>query len=444
MAYATASDLPPELKSLITKELIMDSHWNPASWSSLAMVWRESWNDIRAARFMTVRFLRTDAMPSRLERLLALVSSANTIVSCIKTIEMGHPRCYGIHEAWFGEREILPRLAVLVSLSKNLKTMKLYCLSPHSTRTIPEGLPALTDVLRASQIEHLLIGEYTFISPGWLVYYLSMFPRIKKLTLMDLSFALRARDPRPEPDAPTRTIEPNRWLRSLRIFSNGDGEMQFLEAIMQRDIFPNIACLDYSHTMQSRPSFSENFLPAMRHFLPYTSSTLVSLTFPELNHCFFSAKEERPFEFPPLLKDFRTTLDLPFRDRKCIHLLASSILNSHISHMSLLVRYTDKVLERLPSLNNALRALDDVLASKIDHLVWEGRCGVDSEMGNDAYEERAKQLDEWLFSDAFPKVNKKFFADMPKVAVSNVLEKGRNGSRIHKNVMVFNSVAGAV
>ncbi|KIY70433.1 hypothetical protein CYLTODRAFT_488107 [Cylindrobasidium torrendii FP15055 ss-10] len=412
-----ALDLPPELKIAIAAVLINDDA-DRTSLSSLALLWRETQNDIRAARFQHIILAKESSLRTRLESLLALIRAAPSLASYIRQITFGDVFLEG--GGWITEPTICENLAELITLTTAADTLHFIAISSHVVPKVPRTLAVLHDALRAPRFKVLHLSNYAFVDPMWLFHYLGMLSSLEELSLRpnnDNEGSFEG----PDPPVPTATVAvPNSRLKLLHISGAWARELEILGLVADLNLFPNVEdfALDTSPRL-----FSTGLEPTLGRLFVRWSSTLRHL---QLSGISFS---DTALVLPPSLISFSATICLLLSGP--INSLASSLRTIQIQKVNIDVSYTVYSPHLYDRCEAELRVLDDALASCAGYLKWKGRYfslpSIDAIVlrpGN------VEELDRWLFAVAFPKVTKKFFSDMP-APVPGAYDEGECGSRCH-------------
>ncbi|KIY66817.1 hypothetical protein CYLTODRAFT_491160 [Cylindrobasidium torrendii FP15055 ss-10] len=398
-------DLPAELKGLILEALadidVVDS---------LALVWRETWHDIRTWRFQYVDFGTYNARSIYLPKLLDIIKTAPDVARYIKQIDVGGTGDWEPEGPYYDTEEdgICQNLASLINLARRADTIWLCGLFPPTTRDCPE-YAVLQAAFQTSSIKYLNLHEYTFTTPAKLLEFIGCFPRVESVEII-----------------PVRTLnedclDEHLWVQawpqyahitSLDLAYESTAEVRFFQLIADEPIFPNIQSFSVGN---HEPSF----IPILRRLLMRWSATLTSLELPFLQpeHV---PPGETPLQLPPRLTTFNIGVQLMEGQQSCLDFITNTLLrNQVIERLLITVRYSHQCAYLMTSAEtDAIARLDTAIVERVEYLVWEAMlarpCTCNS--GNAStciFQDVCRTADEWMFKKALPKVTKKFFTGMP-------------------------------
>ncbi|KIY66813.1 hypothetical protein CYLTODRAFT_23508 [Cylindrobasidium torrendii FP15055 ss-10] len=262
-------DLPAELKELVLKELA-----RMGQVSSLALVWRETWHDIRISRFQYIDLDDYKSRSVRLPKLLAIIKTAPEVALYIKEIDLGDARDWtlnGVPCHWNQEEGFCEKLASLIHVARCADELSLRRMYP-STPLEYRQYSVLKSAFQASSIRHLHLNEFIFSSPTKLLEFIDWFPLVESIDMVD------GRADSEEGLDESHWIQPlpqHAHITSLGLTYASDADVRLLHLIADQPLFPDVQSFAMS-------CYDLNFMPTLRRLLVQWSATLTSLELPFL------------------------------------------------------------------------------------------------------------------------------------------------------------------
>ncbi|KIY66815.1 hypothetical protein CYLTODRAFT_491158, partial [Cylindrobasidium torrendii FP15055 ss-10] len=399
-------DLPMELKGLVLKALSRIGRV-----SSLALVWRETWHDIRTARFQYIDLDDYKSRSVRLPRLLGIIKTAPEVALYIKEIDVGEGGDWtlnGVPCHWSEEEGILENLASLINVARCADELWLRRMSPSIPLECPQ-YSVLKAAFQASSIRHLHLYQYIFTSPAKLLEFIDWFPLAESIDMYD--GRVESQEGLDESQR-VQSLSQHAQITSMALTYASDADVRFLQLIADQPLFPDVQSFAMS-------CYDFNFIPTLRRLLVQWSATLTSLELPFLIPRYVPIGVA-PLQLPPTL----TTLDVSVRlvkgQQSCIEFITSTLLqNQAIGKLMLVVRYSYQCAHLMtPEEIDAIARLDTAVVERVEFLEWEGilarPCTCTSrDVPTCVFQDVCRTADEWMFKQALPKVTEKFFAGMP-------------------------------
>lgn len=262
-------DLPAEIKGLVLEELA-----DMGVVDSLALVWRETWHNIRTWRFQYVDLDDYKSRSFYLPKLLDIIKTSPEVAHYIKEIDVGGAGDWapqGSYSHWSEEEDICQNLASLINAASRAETLCLRALFPSNSLESSQ-YSVLQSAFQTSSFRYLQLHEYPFTTPAKLLDFVGLFPQAESIEMLD---------GRTEN---TKCLDECLWIQPLPQHAQitlldleyeSAAEVRFFQLIADEPIFPNV------HSF-SVGCHGPSFMPILRRLLVRWSSTLTSLELPFL------------------------------------------------------------------------------------------------------------------------------------------------------------------
>ncbi|KIY66809.1 hypothetical protein CYLTODRAFT_491152 [Cylindrobasidium torrendii FP15055 ss-10] len=415
----TANSLPPEIKGLITRKL---GNLSPSSLSSLGLVWKDAWHDIRTTRFESIEFVDSSTSGRRCWQLLSLLRSSPNVATYILRISVGSEICMGCRLGKRGgpgkDRKWLAEILVMAS---RLEALVLHNACPALMNDVSDelGFSSLRAAFRTSLVQSLDLSDYAFVTPADLLEFMHEFPSLNRLRFNSIP----KRGAQLDSYLWQQPLPRHEQVTSFTIGYVSTIDVKFLDLVAREPILPNV-----THFGLLPPS-QLNFLPVVRRLLLRWPS-LIQLNLPPSCNAFYPGQMH--LQFPSTLTTLFINIDCTANP---LNYWASTLYNNETVGR-VIVRFDywmDRLISRMPD-TDAIARFDDALADRADYLDWQDVLIGSKRHTRDVPLQTARN---WVCA-VFPKVAKKFFAGMPSEPMSGVVYKGPFASRC--NETVFTSI----
>ncbi|KIY66818.1 hypothetical protein CYLTODRAFT_491161 [Cylindrobasidium torrendii FP15055 ss-10] len=410
--------LPAELKGLILEEL-----FDIDVGDSIALVWRETWHDIRTLRFRYVDFDDYRSRSVSLPNLLDIIKTAPEVARYIKEINVGKAGDWkmGFLGHWSQEEGICENLASLIKVARHAEELYLHKMVPILPVPESQEYGVLQSAFQASSIRHLHLCNAWFVSPERLLEFIGLFPKAESIEMPD-----------GWPEQKDRWMQPLPQCTQIYALEHSyvsNTDRRFLRLLADRPIFPNIQ----SFTMRFH---ARSFIPILRRLLVQWSTTLTYLALPYLAPAYVPVGEA-PLQLPPGLTTLNIGVEIVNGQRPCLEFITNTLFqNKPIGKLMLVVSYSHQCASFMtPAEIDAIARLDTAIVERVEFLEWEGvlarPCTCTSrDAPNCTFQDICRTADRWMFKQALPKVTEKFFAEMPSPEPGD-FHRGKFATRGH-------------
>lgn len=268
--------LPAELKGLVVYELHALSEATD-NLSSISLVWKEAWHNIRGIRFEKIEFLGPSTIVIRLQNFLSLLEGSPDIALHVKEIKIGStdPNSTPPVKQWDDAACVGRNLTTLLSVTSRVERFEIKGIS-HSfidavlKSEMPEFL-SIRGALRSSSIKSLYLDQHAFAYPNRCMSFLRLFPELDEVNIEWEHLPRR----RIIQSLWKQNLPPDPRIANLTVPCQG---FDLMEAIGKASLFPNVQGFFLDAGYEGR---AVNFLPFLRQLLPQWHATLVELVIPD-------------------------------------------------------------------------------------------------------------------------------------------------------------------